>query len=178
MMNGDASDRLAGMKLTPLVPLLSILTSWGCLREVKDDPQTPDPEPIPVRGTIADVKTRDGETGSGYRVSRSCKSSSCIGLQAMRGTNQYVSDSPEMFERLRSAVHQSCKPSTSLFSSGIAGDCVGGAPALVLWMFDWREVDAVISCAGQQLVKSDSRDRVAICVTPRGFSVEDVERKP
>lgn len=159
------SPRVLALLLTPL--FLS-----ACYRQVREDPTPPDPTPIRVRGTVADVKTLDGDI-DGYRVARSCKSTTCIGLRALRGDRQFVSDSRETFERLRSSVHRSCKGISSLFSSGVSGGCVFGVPALVLWMFDWRELDAALSCAGRQLVESNSRDPIAICVTDRWFTVED-----
>jgi hypothetical protein len=160
---------MSSQVLALLVPTLMLS---ACFRQVKDDPTPPDPKPIPVRGTVADVKTLDGEI-DGYRVSRACKSANCIGLQSMRGSKQFVSDSRETFERLRSSVNRSCKGISSLFSSGVSRGCAAEVPALVLWMFDWREADAALSCAGRQLVESDSRDPVAICVTDRWFTVED-----
>jgi hypothetical protein len=145
----------------------------GCFREVKEEPTRPEPPPIPVRGTIADMKTEDGVV-DGYRVSRTCKKPSCIGLQAERGTRAFVPGTRSEFEELRSAVHRSCKDVASLFSSGAGAGCVdAGPPALLVWMYDWREVDVLIACAGRVLIEAHSNDPVFICVQDRNFPVED-----
>lgn len=145
----------------------------GCFHEVKEEPRRPEPQPIPVRGTFADMKTEDGAV-DGYRVSRTCQKPPCIALQAEHGTRRFVTDVRSEFEELRSAIHGSCKDVTSLFSSGAGAGCMrAGPPALLMWMYDWREVDAAIACTGHQLVKAGSNDPVAICVQDRYFSIED-----
>jgi hypothetical protein len=145
----------------------------ACFHALKEEPERPAPPSIPVRGTPADMKTKDGAV-DGYRVSRTCVKPSCVALQAEQGTRQFVNDVRSDFEQLRSSVHRSCKEVTSLFSSGAGGGCVNpGPPALLIWMYDWREVDAAIACVGGELVKAGSNDPVALCVSGHDFSIED-----
>jgi len=160
-------SRLALLVIVGLSCTGCLLTGKGAARAT-----TPDQTPSPVRGAITDVSTRAGAIG-GYRVSRGCQDPACIGLETLHGTKQFVSHAGQQFEPFRRAIHQSCRTVTSLFSSATAGGCVGGVPALVLWIYDWREMDAAIACAGDQIVRADSRDPVAICVIPRWFAVDD-----
>jgi hypothetical protein len=149
--------------------------SAGCATRApaRDDaPWTPTAALHAVQGSRADVHSQGGDFG-GYSVALSCADPSCVGIQP-HGRRRFVGGARQQLEPLRSAISRSCQQIKSLFSSGVSGGCAAGTPALILWTYDWRDVDALVSCASAELVKSDSGDAVAICVQPQAEYTEDL----
>ena len=55
------------MKLRPPAMSLPTLALAACMQGPRDEPGRPEPTPIPVSGSIADVMTADGQDGTAPR---------------------------------------------------------------------------------------------------------------
>lgn len=155
------------LNLSGVTLILMCLGSLTACATYSEDTRRPSAvRSMPAQGSPADVLTPAG-VHDGYRVSKQCRRQSCVGVVASDGSRQFVGDDQRVLTTFRAELLHACSGLRSLVSSGIAGACdEQSRPELVMWLYDWHEVDGAITCVGRELVRTTADDTVSICVGP------------
>ncbi len=121
----------------------------------------------PVLGTRADVRTHAGAF-AGYTVDDRCRDADCFGVhgtgsQFFPGLRPWDRPlSSENADRWRNHVMAELRGLSSIHTTGYARAC--DQPGLVLWINDWREVDAALARIGAMLTRDDLQETVGVCI--------------
>jgi hypothetical protein len=140
-------------------------------------PRRPENAPkfFPVVGTPSDFKTRPG-TYEGYNVI-ACWDHACTGIigsgsrwpPGMEREPGYSDATYQAsFQTFRADLVSALKAEvTSYDTSGLSRRCGSTADGIetVVWMHNWRELDAAVKAAGQFLNRRQLKERISICVS-------------
>jgi hypothetical protein len=154
----------------------------GCATSSLDDRERREPARfVPVIGEPADFKTRPGSY-QGYDVVQ-CWDTSCRGIVGTGrswppGMERHPGHDDAVYQRsfqtFRAELTAAVKPDVpSLDTSGLSRSCGSEGIETVLWLHNWRELDAALASAGRFLRGRDLKERVSFCVKPHSPSVED-----
>ena len=164
-----------------VVPVIGVAL-LGCATSSVEDRKRMEPaRSIPVIGEPADFKPRPGQY-DGYDVIP-CWDHSCGGIVGSgrnwpRGMERDPGHADDVYQKsfqiFRTELTAAVKPDVpSLDTSGLSRSCASEGIETVLWLHDWRELDAALASAGRFLKGRDLKERISFCVQPYSPAVED-----
>jgi hypothetical protein len=163
-----------------VVPVIAIAL-FGCATSSLDDERRTEPASTPVIGEPTDFKTRPGRY-EGYDVIQ-CWEHSCSGIVGTGrkwppGMERDPGHADGVYQRsfdiFRAELTAILKPDVpSLDSSGLSRSCGAEGIETVLWLHNWRELDAALASAGRFLKDRDLKERISFCVRSYSPSIED-----